>query len=216
MFRFPIKGRTKIELNSMSKPQMLGELEACPWIFYDTQIFTSASSLSLTFFQTLQTNKSLGNLPAAAFIPIPNYFELFGLSLDIAIAPSVTAAASAPAGALQDMYRILNGDAPTTGAELPYITLDKNGKPYGPYPLKALHSLGGPVGNGWGTETTATTGQYANNGVFDGGFPFNGSIVFAPQEPFSWTMTWGGLVTLTASPVALTLSMIGVYHRKVQ
>jgi hypothetical protein len=213
MRTFPITPRTREQLYRMANPAIPGELEAQLGVLYDTQVFTS-STTSLSFFQTLQTSKNLGNLGAAGQIPDPNFFELYGLCLDINQLVTVTAAASAPAGALQDVTFILNGDAPTTGAEAPYIQLDKNGKIYGPYPLIALHALGGATGNGWGTETTATTGQYANNGVFDGGLPFNGSIVFTPREVFSWQIVWGGTVAVVASH-ALRLSMVGVYHRKV-
>ncbi len=213
MRAFPIQARTREQLRRMANPAIPGELEAQLGVLYDTQAFTS-STTTLSFFQTLQTSKNLGNLGAAGQIPDPNFFELYGLCLDIIANPTVTAAGSAPAGALQEIQFILYGDAPTTGAEAPYIQLDKNGKIYGPYPLSALHALGGPVGNGWGTETTATTGQYANNGVFDGGLPFNGSIVFTPREVFNWQITWGGTVAVVASH-ALRLSMVGVYHRKV-
>jgi len=213
MRSFPIRARTIAELNQMANPQIPGQLEAQFGILYDTQVFTS-STLSLSFFQTVQTSKNLGNLGAAGQIPDPNYFELHGLCLDIMQNPTVTAAASAPAGALTDITYILQGDAPTTGAEAPYIQLDKNGKIYGPFPLLACHTLGGVIGSGWGTETTATTGQYGNNSVPDGGIPFNGSIVFQPREVFNWSIVWGGTVAVVASH-ALRLSMVGVYHRKV-
>lgn len=211
MFRFPVKPRLISELQQLANPQIPGQLEAYPHVLYDTQAFATATT-SLTFFQTVQTNKSLGNLPTAGQIPDPNYFELFGLCLDINSA--VSTAAGGTAGALDDIYKILFGDAPTTGAEAGRITLNKNGKLYGPWPLSVLHATGGPTGAGWGTFTAEESIQYANNGVFDGGFPINGSIVLAPREPFEFVMEWGGSITVTAT-AALRLSMIGVYHRKV-
>lgn len=214
MRSFPIRPRTIAELHQMANPSVPGQLEAQFGILYDTQVFTS-STLSLTFFNAVATSKNLGNLGAAGQIPDPNYFELYGLCFDIFQNPTVTAAGSAPAGALTDITYILQGDAPTTGAKAPYIQLTKNGKLYGPYPLLACHSLGGVIGNGWGTETTATTGQYGNNSVPDGGIPFNGSIVFQPRETYDWQIVWGGTVAVVASH-AVRLSMVGVYHRAVR
>jgi hypothetical protein len=210
--RFPVRAKTIDELHRQANAQVPGQLEAFAHMLYDTQVFATATT-SLSFFQSVQSNKSLGNLPTAGQIPDPNYFEIFGLCLDINSAVSV-AGDGTTKGAIDDIYKILFGDAPTTGAEAGRITLNKNGKLYGPWPLSALHGTGGPVGFGWGTLTAEDSVQYANNGVFDGGFPVNGCITLAPREPFEWIMEWGGSITVTAT-AALRLSMLGVYHRKV-
>ncbi len=203
------------QLKSMSRPQNVNMPEGLPWVLFDTQTFTSGTTTSLTFFATLQSNKSIGNLDVAGQLAADEYFMIKSIGLDIFSQPTVTAAGSAPVGSLTDIYEILFGDiGQTDGNDAGRFTFSMLSKTIGPFPLSFLHASGGPTGNGWGTETTATTSQYGNNGIFDGGFPF-GNLVIPPSTSFSVILEWGGTVTLVASH-ALRVWMSGVKYRPVR
>jgi hypothetical protein len=149
----------------------------------------------------------------AGMLTAGEYFVIDSIGMDILVPPTVTAAGSAPVGALSDVYEILNGDA-VTGGDSGRWSFNMLSKAIGPFPLSFLHASGGPTGNGWGTETTATTSQYANNGVFDGGFSM-GNLVIPPSTTFNVTLEWGGATTLVAER-ALRVWMYGTKYRPVR
>ena len=58
------------------------------------------------------------------------------------------------------------------------------------------------------------TVQYANNGVFDGGWCVDGAITIPPKVGFDITLNWPAAVDLTAD-VLIRFWMAGVLHRRV-
>ena len=213
MRKLPVVPYTYEQLQDMARPQFVNRPEGIPWVYFDTVPTVLATPTVLTFFQTLQTNKSLGNMDLAGMLTSGEYFIIDSIGLDILTPPTVTAAGSAPVGALSDVYEILNGDA-VTGGDSGRWSFNMLSKAIGPFPLSFLHASGGPTGNGWGTETTATTSQYANNGIFDGGFPM-GNLVIPPSTTFNVTLEWGGATTLVAER-ALRVWMFGTKYRPVR
>lgn len=213
MRALPVTPYTYEQLADLARPQFVNRPEGIPWVYFDTIATVLSTPTVLTFFQTLQTNKSLGNLELAGQLTAGEYFIVNSIGMDILVPPTVTAAGSAPVGALSDVYEILNGDA-VAGGDSGRWSFRMLSKDIGPFPLTFLHGSGGPTGNGWGTETTATTSQYANNGIFDGGFPM-GNLVIPPTTSFSVVLEWGGATTLVAER-ALRVWMYGTKYRPVR
>jgi hypothetical protein len=213
MRKLQIAPLTYADLQNLARPQFVDRPEGIPWVLYDTVPTVLSGPTRLEFFTTLQTNKSLGNMDLAGQLTAGEYFMIDSIGLDIIVPPTVTAAASAPVGALSDIHEILFGDA-VTGGDSGRFSFNMLSKSIGPFPISFLHASGGPTGNGWGTETTATTSQYANNGVFDGGFPM-ASLVIPPSTTFSVVLEWGGATTLVAER-ALRVWMYGTKYRPVR
>ena len=209
--RYKIVPKTKAQLMRLANPEMANQPEVLPWILYDTQVFTSASTTSLSFFTTLQTNKSLGNMESAGQLPDPQFFEMHYIGCDIMRV--VTTAAGATPGAIDDIQKVLFGDA-GTGADAGRFTFTMSNKRFGPFPLSFCHASGGATGFGWGTFTAEESLQYGNNSIPDGGFYCGGTIIIPPKIGFDVTLDWGGTIPL-ASNVAVRMNLVGVLHRRV-
>lgn len=212
-FKINVVAKPKAVLDAQARPDLANQPEAIPWVWFDTQLFTTASTTSLTFFQTVYTNKSLGNMDAAGQLSDPQYFEVDRIGLDIITPPSVASAATANDGAILNVFSLLFGDATTTGAEQGIWSFKMSGKDYGPLPISFLHCSGGPTGYGWGTATNSF--NYANNGQMDGGWSVNKSITIPPKITFSVRFEWGGTIAVTGGPIPLRCWMAGVLHRRV-
>lgn len=201
------------QLDIMSRPGNANQPEALPWVLFDTQTFTSGTTTRLEFFTTLQTNKSLGNLDLAGSLTRGEYFMIHSIGLDI-LTPVTQTISTSEVGAISDVQELLFGDA-TTGGDAGRFTFNMLSKSIGPFPLSFLHASGGPTGflNSGNTAASPVV-QYANNGIFDGGFPF-GKVVIAPNTQFSVVLEWGGAITLVADR-ALRVWMNGTKYRPVR
>jgi hypothetical protein len=213
VINFKVEAKPRAVLEVQAKPESANQPEAVPWILWDTQLFTTASTTSLTYYQTVQSNKSLGNMEGPGQLPEPQYFEVVRIGADIQTPPSVASGATANDGALLNVYHLLFGDAYTTGAEQGIWTFKMSSKEQGPFPLSFLHASGGPTGYGWGTATNSF--NYANNGIIGGGWPVNKSITIPPKINFSMVLTWGGTIAVTGGPIPIRIWMAGVLHRRV-
>lgn len=200
-------------LEAQANPESASQPSAEPWVLFDTQLFTTASTTQLTYFQTVQSNKSLGNIDGPGQLPEPQFFEIVRMGLDIITPPSVASAATANDGALLNVFSLLFGDATTTGAEQGLFTFKMSGKESGPFPLSFLHCSGGPTGYGWGTATNSF--NFANNGQMDGGWCVNKALTIPPKINFSVILNWGGVIAVTGGPIPLRVWMAGVLHRRV-
>lgn len=217
--KFPVQSRLISELTAMSSPAS-GQLEAVSWTYFDTQAIVSTTTTTLQFFNTIQSDPTLGNIEQAGTIQSPNWFELYQIKADFLTVPSTNATATA--GALNDLAQILNVQRAT-------YTLTVNSKSYGRKPLVQAQGLGGPVGLEAGTPATNAMVSFANNnnggdqdyvgGVKIGpsGFPQEcGSIVFPPNQSFSFVVQMAAAPTLTTTPLNLRISLCGVLHRQVR
>src|SRR3990172_970434 len=204
------------ELDGLSRPRNTEQPEGLPWVLYDTATFVSGTTTRLEFFTTLQTNKSLGNMDLAGSLTRGEYFMIYTMGLDILVPPLLSATGTPEIGALSDIQELLFGDAAGLGGDSGRFSFNMLSKSIGPFPISFLHASGGPTGFGWAGDTA--TGQeaasYANNGIFDGGFPF-GQLVIAPNTQFSVVLEWGGTVTLVADR-ALRVWMSGVKYRPIR
>ena len=209
--KFKVVPKTKQQLIRLANPEQANQPEVLPWVLYDTQTFTDASTTSLTFFASTNNNKSLSNMESAGQIPDPQFFEVYYFGLDIM--RQVTTTAGGVPGAIDDIQLLLWGDA-GDGSDSGRWTFNISNKRFGPFPISFLHASGGATGFGWGTFTAEESLQFANNGIFDGGFYVGGSIIIPPKVGFDVTLDWGGSVDLTGN-LALRMWMAGALHRRV-
>lgn len=206
MFRIPwAPPLTKAALQAISDPQLAGQPEVIPWILYDAQTYTSASTTSLTFFQTVQTDRTLGNMQSQGQLPDPQYLVLHYVTCDVL--NQVTTGAGV-VGALQDVELLIK-------AGRPVFTLTMSDKIYGPFPLRACHSLGGGTGIINGTQAAGTSLQQGNVGIpGSGGYPFCGAVVIPPKVGFKVTVDWSAAQTLTGN-ATIQLGLCGALYRRV-
>lgn len=202
MMTFPVRPRTLDELKKLSAPQAVagGQSEALAWILYDTATVLNTSTF-LTYYGTSRANLQLSNLNGRG-LPEPQYFEGYFYGCDVLRAPGNV-------DAIGDVWKVMNGTgAIGTGAPTwTFVLADKN---WGPFPLRAFHTLGSVRG-----YSTRTAQEYATTGFADGGFSGDGAMVIPPNQTFSVTANWSvALGTLTAS-VDLVVWMAGVLHRRV-
>lgn len=202
--------KTKAALDALVTPQLApgGTSEAIPHIFYDTQLYTSGTTTRLNFFSSQSNDPTITNMSTAGTLPDPQYFEIWNLGFDVLRGASSTVAASQEVGVINDIQNLILVGRPV-------FTLNLQSKLYGSYPLSALHTSGGAVGSGWGTTTAEETVQYGNNGVSDGGWNWNGSIIIPPKASFSVEVVWSAAQTLAAGNPYLRFWMAGVLHRRV-
>lgn len=207
MFRLPwLPLLTAAQLAAQANPVSAGQPEAIPWFLYDTQTWTDNSTTNATFFQTVQTDKTLGNMESAGQLPDPQYFIVHYVTCDLLRTP--TTAAGDKVGALDDIDLFLK-----SGRAM--FTFKMSNKDYGPFPLTLCHSTGGATGVGYGTFTAEESIQQANNGIpGSGGFPFGGSIVIPPKVGFSVRVETAAAVDMTAN-LSVRMGLAGVLYRRV-
>ena len=203
---YKINAKTKVQLLEQSNPASATQPEVIPWVLYDSQSYVSASTVTLAFFQTVQTDKSLGNMEGAGQLPDPQFFEIYRIGLDVLFRPATALAVST--GPLDDIAQLVLSGRGT-------FTLALSNKNYGPFPLSLLHASGGPTGFGWGTNTAPLQIEFANNGIFDGGYPINGAITIPPKVGFSIVLNWPAALTLANGNTFLRAWMAGPLYRRV-
>ena len=213
MPKVPIKPQTYGRLVAESRPSLPGQPETIPWVFYDSQEFISGTTTQLRFFSVTATDRSISNMVNAGQIPDPQFFTWYYWGCDVLLRPSSTVVANSNLGAIDDIAQLtLSGRGTAT------FTLSD--KVYGPFPLSFLHTSGGPLGFGWGSfpggAVPGESAQYANNGVMDGGYAWNGAILISPKEGFFIDLNWPAALTLDAGNTFLRVWMYGQLSRKVQ
>lgn len=201
------QAKTKQQLLAIADPQSLNQPEALPWFWYSRKAYVDNTTTTLSFFDTIETNKAISNMQAGSSMPSPMYFEIYSFGADVLRNTSANAAA-AQTGAIDDVLRLWH----TSEAFWQFTISDKN---FGPFPTSVLHPSGGIQPFGFGT-TTADTGsvQWANNGPYDGGFPVAGALVIKPKINFVLTVTWPAAVDLVAN-INVRVWMWGILHRRV-
>lgn len=208
MVKVPVRPQTFGKLHAESRPSLPGQPEAIPWVFYDTQTYISGTTTELTFFQVTNVDRTISNMPNAGQLPDPQYFQWYYWGCDILLDASVDTG-NDEAGAIDDVAKLL-----FTGRGIATFTLSD--KVYGPFPQSFLHASGGPTGFASSTFTPPVSIQYANNGVFDGGFSWGGAITISPKEGFVHRLNWSAAQTLQAGNTDIRLWMLGLLSRKVQ
>lgn len=206
-FRFPVQPKTRQTLAMLANPELANQPEALPWVLYDTQAFTTAVTVSQNYFLTQPGDRTLGNMEGPGQLPDPQFFEIWFWGVDFLINPAVVAAATA-VGPLTDISQFL-------WAQRFIWTFTISNKNIGPFPLSFFHASGGPTGFMAATYAAPVKMEYANNGVFDGGYGVFGSIVIPPKLGFVVSLAGAGAPTLNQSPLNVRAWKAGVLHRRV-
>jgi hypothetical protein len=206
---FAILAQTAAQLAAATTPTSGTDLEAVPWDMFDTNLTTFATGagpLNVAFYQTVQTDPTLGNMQMPGALPAPQWLEPAAIACDILSVPSSSVATTAT-GALSDTANILKTN---TAA----FNMKVSQKDYGTFPLMLAHGVGGEMGYGWGAEVSNF--EYANNGPADGGWWTDGSIIIPSQQNFivSIITQQGKTLTLNAT-TPIRMNMWGVLHRRV-
>jgi hypothetical protein len=206
MIRFPIKPRTRAQLEKLSSPQAVagGQSEVVYHTIYDTATYTSAATTEIQFFNTARANQQLTNFGGRGQFPEPQFFIPHTIMVDPVIVPAATA--------FTDMHFLLFGTG-VAGVGSPIISLEYANKTYGPWPLSLAHGTGGPTGMS-DTTTAVAANEMALNSYPDGGIWLGDSVCFAPNQQFSVNISWAGAVTLGAN-CNIRVSMAGEWYRRV-
>lgn len=209
----PNKVKSIQELSAGITPLIPGQPERIPWTWYDTQTYTSGTTVTLDFFQTVNADKNLSNMVAAGQIPSPQFFDLYQCSVSYLIPSTSSAIIAAPTatGAITDVRNLGNGQALFQVANKDYWQGSQFMLPCG----------GGPDGNlaiaGVYAAPNQVQQQYANNGVPDlrNRYSFWGDITLPHNQNFLWRLTWSAAITLLAGNSSIRVWMDGYLYRRV-
>jgi hypothetical protein len=194
-------------LDSLSKPLLAGQPEQFPTWLYDTQLFTAATSTDLFFFQAVNPDKTLCNIPNQAMLPSGEYFWPQYAMFDPLFNGEVAAATIA--GMYDEINRLVHTSHPDW-------TLTIKSKTYGPWPLSICHSTGGAVGGGMAGIAGPLWLNTGQNSIPDGGARVKGVPIIPPTTTFVVQVHWNGLVAgLVAATVLCRFTLAGPYFRAV-
>lgn len=195
------------DLQRLATPEA-GDLESYPDIKYDRQTVAQAGVASVSFFTTVGTQFQT-NMEAAGQFPAPQWFQPFFFCVTpMAAGPSnITDPASGSNSlGIQNDWDLL------TKTQLGVLNFSISRKSYGPWPLLALHGLGGAMGFFTGSGAGVTAQQQVQNGPADGGFGPQGEIVIPPNVGFKLAIDFQAAQAISvATPIEV--SMVGRIYR---
>lgn len=205
--------KTRAELERSITPLFAEQGEVIPWTWFDTQTYTSAASTQLDFFQTVQSDKTLGNMQAAGQMPNPMYFDIYHLGFQFNLAPSVVAAGAAltQPGAVNDAHGLSLGAVSLQIAQKSYWESKIFMCPSGSF-LVASMAAAGPAGG----ATQVQIKEYAQNA----GDPrkrnnFWGGITIPPNQNFLVRCNWSAALTLQGGNTGIVCQLDGYLYRRV-
>jgi hypothetical protein len=195
------------QVRALAQPPSGNAAECIYHQYYDTQLFTSASTDEQQFFAVSNSDKTITNLPQGGQLPAPQLFQIYDVCCDILPVTPVSTVAAAATGILNDMGLMLFG-AGQRGTWL----LSISNKNYGPYSLTTLHGTGGPTGWGWGSNSTNLQ-QFARNDPSPG-WNYLGRQIIPEQVNFYIELDWAATSTLEDGNPYVRISMFGVLNRR--
>lgn len=210
-FNFPVMSKSinQLRVQAGLDPVSGGDsqmTEAVPWVFYDTQLYTSAATVNSVFFAAAQANRALGNVPTSGQLPEPQFFELYYHGFDVLV--PVVSNATGVLSAWDDVQKLVIDS-------LSRFQLTLSDKAYGPFPLSFLHASGGVNGFGFNEAAAgAVKLTYGQNGIFDGGWCWNGAVTIPPSMAWQVDVTYNAAQTLIANRQT-RMWLAGVLHRRV-
>jgi len=209
----PHRLKTFAQLRRGVTPLVPGQPEVIPWVWYDTQTYTSGSTTQLDFFTSVQSDKVRGNMEAAGQIPAPMFFDLYHMKVAFHLPPGDTAVAAAMpiTGVVNDAHNLSLGSIELVIAQKVYW----KGKIYQCPAGGGIH----PIFDITGTYT-ATDGdlfQYATNGLPDirNVNNFFGMITIPHNQSFFVRCTWSAALTLANGNTDIAVSLDGYLYRRV-
>jgi len=209
----PKQVKTLQELSAGITPMIPGQPERIPWSWFDTQTYTSGTTTTLAFFQTVNADKTLSNMVAAGQIPSPMFYDLYHCSIAYLLPVSALTlqAAASGNGAMNDVRLLSNGG----------VTLNIANKDYFQGPQICLPAGGGPFGDVSAVGTFAaplfSTVQNGNNGNPDlrNRYNFWGDITIPHNQNFLWQLSWSVPLTLQGGNTGIKVWMDGYLYRRV-
>lgn len=166
----------------------------------------------LVFFQQTggnATNPAITNMPQGSMGQFPPGFamQVEAITVDILLPPTFTVNQT---GALNDMALLLKTNRG-------YLQLRRNQKVYQAIPLTFCHASGGEMGFGFGSFTAPDAVQFANNGIFDGGFQLRNSIKIGEKQPFSVTVAFNSVFTALTSAAGadIRVALVGALSQPI-
>jgi hypothetical protein len=182
-----------------------GNLQAIPYVLFDTQTLTSGTSTQLNYFQAVQADQTLGNMNAGGQLPVDTWLEIEWMF----ITPIIPTIDDAVPDVWDDMDQLMHTGRPTH-------TLTIQDKDYGQLPASFFHAEGGITGYGYNVAAVAATAvEYANwgRGI---GFWVGGQIILPPQAGFNTRLRWNTAPTLPSGTNPLIrVSYLGTLHRPI-
>lgn len=210
MRRFRIVNRTKDQLREMVTPKSVvgGNLQAIPYVLYDTQLYVSGTTTNLPFFQTAGVDQTLSNLTSGGQLPIDEWLEIEWMFISPIV--DVSSTATGNIGAWGDMSSLMWTGRPTH-------TLTIQNKDYGILPTSFFQSEGGVSGFGFNEAAAGAVAQeYANWGPHGQGYWVGGQVVIPPQAGFNTRLRWNAPVTLpSGTDTLIRVSYLGTLHRPI-
>lgn len=206
---YKIINRTKDQLRAMGAPKSVvgGNLQAIPYVLFDTQTYTSAATTRLNYFTAVQADPTMGNMWAGGQLPVDTWMEIEWMCVS-ALIPS-TSTTTGNVGAWGDMDTLM-------WINRAVHTLTIQDKDYGTLPVSFFGSEGGIEGFGFNEAAAGLVSQeYANwgRGV---GFWVGGQILIQPQAGFNARLTWNAAVTLPSGVNPLIrVGYVGTLHRPI-
>lgn len=186
-----------------------GALEIIPDVLYDTKTYTSASTRTLTFFDTAQTagRSDITNMQSAGQLPSPQSFKIEcpRIFFKTAVQSDDSGAGTAVAitSSFSDVVNLVKSGV---------VTLTINNKPYGPWPMW-MWPCSSFVKGAFATGSDLL----ADYGQLDGPlYPFDPPLCFLPLQPFSVTLAWpAAAVTLSTGTLDIQVLFDGKRARAI-
>lgn len=195
------------------------ESEIVYWMYWDTQLYTSAATVRLNFFGAVPANILAGNIPLAGQMPADQDFLVISPQFIPNADPTVftsealNADSSTLGDAVNDVEQLVHNGV---------MSLIIQNKTYGEWPLHKT-----PAGGGvWGHTSLAGAGSVATVGalsIANNGFPTaqNALILDPPvtihqQTNFSIRIDWPTAVTLRGGNVNCRVLLEGQLIRPKQ
>lgn len=206
--------KTREELAQSITPLFASQGEVIPWIWFDTNLYTSGTTTQMDNFQSVPTDRSRGNMQAAGQIPAPMYYDVYHLSTYIDIDPTALAIAATLTpltGAAVDVSNLILGSVSFSIAQKVY------------FEAKIFMCPAGGGNNAYfaayGT-LTAPQGQAITFG--QNGFPdprarnnFWGGITIPHNQNFLVRYNWSAALTLASGNSDIVTYLDGYLYRRV-
>lgn len=197
----PVMPKSPQQLAAATAPSNVMVVRA-PW--YDTQAYVSGTTTRLSFFNAINSDKTLSNTRGnGGTFPAGTWFEPLWCNIDY-LATNVLGG-NTTTGKLDDLDRLF-----MSGRGILNITVGQTTLP--PIPISYCHASGGPIGSIAGTWTAPQQAQFGNNGTQDSGYSIANSWTIGPNTPFGCTLEWTAAQTLVSTTPFLRVSFDGNWY----
>lgn len=186
-------------------PKTASQPEAYRDVLFDTQTYVSTTTTELVFFNTAQTDKTLGNMPQASSLPAATAFAVSAISCELAIGGEAGGAAGG--NSVADASKLLI-------TARPILTLTISDKTYGPWPLVYCGAAGGLAIYGAGTTTADVNAAFSAGMGGNGGWFLGNSLMLLPNVQFAATIKFSAAQTLSGNR-NIRIALHGTKYRRV-